>query len=226
MKANIAEDLLDLAYPIENLKLLPGNYNKGNVEAVAKSYKKFKQRKPISARRDLDGNEYVLAGNTQLLAARDVLGWTHIAVSWSDDLTDIEARAYAIADNRTSELAETDQEALVSMLKSVEEDFEAFDATGYDLADMQAIQEEIERQDADAVKQIEDAEEEDPDLPESNQVRDIGKPVIQYTIIFDNESQQQTWFSFLRWLKREYPESDTLCERLDEYLLGIVPEGS
>ena len=47
----IARDLESLAYPVDKLQLLPGNYNKGNVDGVAASYARFGQRKPIVARR-------------------------------------------------------------------------------------------------------------------------------------------------------------------------------
>ena len=71
----IAPDLQSLAQPIDTLHLLDGNPRRGNVDAVARSYERFGQRKPIVARRD----GTVIAGNHQLLAARSLgLSLIHI----------------------------------------------------------------------------------------------------------------------------------------------------
>jgi hypothetical protein len=76
----IVPDLTRLALPVDRLTPLPENPRQGDVEAVARSYATFGQRKPIVARREGDGG-IVTAGNQQLTAARR-LGWTHIAVVW------------------------------------------------------------------------------------------------------------------------------------------------
>ena len=59
-----------------------------SIEAVARSYEAFGQRKPIVARRlRRERNGFptgeVIAGNHQLQAAKS-LGWTHIAVVFTD----------------------------------------------------------------------------------------------------------------------------------------------
>jgi len=113
--ANIAPDLLPLAQPIDTLHEMPGNPRRGDIEAVARSYERFGQRKPIVARRD----GTVIAGNHQLKAARK-LGWDRIAVIYTDD-DDQTAKAYALADNRTSELGEIDPTALAEMISSVDD---------------------------------------------------------------------------------------------------------
>ena len=79
----IVPDLQGLAFPVEELTPLPGNPRQGDVQAVARSYSTFGQRKPIVARREGDGG-IVIAGNHQLAAARQ-LGWDEIAVVWVDD---------------------------------------------------------------------------------------------------------------------------------------------
>ncbi|MBK9178746.1 MAG: ParB N-terminal domain-containing protein [Acidimicrobiales bacterium] len=100
--AVIAPDLAELAAPTDTLLLLAGNPRRGDVDAVARSLATFGQRKPIVARRS---DRTVIAGNHTLLAARQ-LGWPAIAVVWVDD-DDVTARAYALADSRTSDLAAT-----------------------------------------------------------------------------------------------------------------------
>jgi hypothetical protein len=46
----------------------------------------------------------------------------------------------------------------------------------------------------------------------------LGDPVIAYNIVFDDESQQQAWYGFLKWLRTEYPDLDTLGARLARFI--------
>jgi site-specific DNA-methyltransferase (adenine-specific) len=109
----IAEPLRPLARPIGEFRPLPGNPRRGDVKAVARSLKRFGQRKPIVVRED----GTVTAGNHTLLAALD-LGWTELAaVGFEDD--DATAKAYALADNRTSALGSFDLGDLALMAAEV-----------------------------------------------------------------------------------------------------------
>jgi hypothetical protein len=99
----IAPDLRGLAVPIDQLRADPRNarqHGTRDLDALAESLRRYGQRKPIVARA---GSSVVLAGNGTLAAARR-LGWSHVAVTWFTG-TDAEARAFAIADNRTAELS-------------------------------------------------------------------------------------------------------------------------
>lgn len=46
---------------------------------------------------------------------------------------------------------------------------------------------------------------------------DPGPASLSYTIDFDSDRQRQLWFDFLEFLRREYPELDTVQERLAKY---------
>ena len=129
----IAPDLKPLARPIDDFHLLEGNPRRGDVQAVARSYERFGQRKPIVARRD----GTVIAGNHQLLAARS-LGWTEIAVVYVDD-DDLTASAYALADNRTADLGSYDTEALAELIAEVSVDLDLLLATGYTPDDLDEL---------------------------------------------------------------------------------------
>jgi site-specific DNA-methyltransferase (adenine-specific) len=108
IKKEIGEILLD-----------PSNvrtHDKANLDAITASLKRFGQQKPIV----LDSNGIVRAGNGTLVAAKN-LGWKDINVVVSD-LAASELTAYAIADNRTAELAEWDEAGLMEQLKSLDEE--------------------------------------------------------------------------------------------------------
>jgi hypothetical protein len=96
-----------------------------NIDAIAKSLERFGQRKPIVIR----GDGTIVAGNGTVEAAKQ-LGWTEIAcalVPWK--WTPEEVKAYALADNRTAELAEWDATFLAEQLLEL-------DAVGWDVSDL------------------------------------------------------------------------------------------
>jgi len=114
----IAEDLRGLALELGDLTQDPANarlHPERNMEALKASLHRFGQRKPVVVRRE---GMVVIAGNGTLEAARS-LGWTHIAAVIVEDDA-LTATGYAIADNRTAELAEWDTGALARLLESVQ----------------------------------------------------------------------------------------------------------
>ena len=112
MNQNIAEDLRPLARPIGSVKPDPNNarkHPKRSIDALCRALERFGQRKPIVVR---DG--VVIAGNGTLEAAAR-LDWSEIAcVEFVG--SEEEARAYAIADNRTAELSGWDKEVLATSI--------------------------------------------------------------------------------------------------------------
>ena len=117
--------------PIEKLTFDPQNARKHsaeNLSAIASSLKEFGQRKPIVV---TEGN-VIVAGNGTVEAAR-LVGLTVVDVvrvpkSWSGN----QVKAFALADNRTAELAEWDQEILVSQLMELEQADFAIEALGFE----------------------------------------------------------------------------------------------
>jgi hypothetical protein len=217
----IIEPLLPLAFPVAELEFLPGNARRGDVNAVAKSLKKFGQRKPIVARREEDGRNIVLAGNTTLKAAQS-LGWEYIAVVFTDD-DDQVAAAFAIADNRTHDLGTYDTAALAELLKKVADD-SLRDAAGYDLADTQEVFESVQTTRNSFVREVfDDGSSDVPEAPTKKREKAAQTAIIQFNIVFQDEDQQQTWYRFVRWLKNTV-EGDTLAERLTNFLNEIVGE--
>ena len=104
---------------IETLFNDPANVRKHdqrNIDAIKASLTRFGQQKPIV----VNGDGVVIAGNGTLAAAKD-LGWKDISTV-ETELDGVDATAYAIADNRTAELAIWDDDALAQTLASLQND--------------------------------------------------------------------------------------------------------
>ncbi len=115
----IAEDLRPLAVEIEQLQPDTKNarrHSEQNIRAIAASLREFGQLKPIVVNRT---TKTIEAGNGTLEAARQ-LGWTHLAAVWVDHDPHA-AIGFAIADNRTAELANWDDALLAELLAGVQE---------------------------------------------------------------------------------------------------------
>lgn len=119
MNAKINPSLESMCRSIESLKPDPANVRKHserNILAIAESLGQYGQQKPIVVK-----NNVVLAGNGTLEAAKR-LGWEKLAVT--EFSGDGKTRGYALADNRTAELAEWDFEALSNELGLFESQLE------------------------------------------------------------------------------------------------------
>lgn len=98
---------------LDKLKGDPKNvraHGERNIDSIKQSLTRYGQQKPVVVMED----GTVIAGNGMLAAAR-ALGWKNIAVVRTS-LSGLRATAYAIADNRTAELAEWDGPTLKSIL--------------------------------------------------------------------------------------------------------------
>jgi ParB-like chromosome segregation protein Spo0J len=109
---------------IENLRIAdltpdPQNarqHDDKNLKAIEGSLKEFGQRKPIV----ITEAGVIVAGNGTVEAAKR-LGWTHIETvkvpaDWSQD----QVKAFALADNRTAELATWSPQVLAAQLIELE----------------------------------------------------------------------------------------------------------
>lgn len=114
-------------------------HSKQNLAAIRLSYEQFGQMKPIVVAKD---GKTVLAGNGQLEVARE-MGLEKIAVVRADHLTPEMAQAYAIADNRTGDLAEWDYVQLSETLNSFQDDLKL--AAGFTRVDLHALQTKLEK---------------------------------------------------------------------------------
>lgn len=133
-------DLLPLLRPLSEFTRWPGNPRQGDVGAIAESFRRFGQQKPIVVQ---SSSGQVAAGN-HAVDAMGALRWTHGAGVMSD-LTDEDARAYLIADNRTAELGTYDETALGEMLKRLAQEGN-LRGTGYDGDDVDEFLKRLDRE--------------------------------------------------------------------------------
>ena len=98
---------------IDDIRPYPNNPrdNDQAVQAVAESIQKFGFRQPLV----LDEDGVIIVGETRLKAARK-LGLTVVPVHVAVGLTPAQKKAYRIADNKTAELADWNQDRLVQEL--------------------------------------------------------------------------------------------------------------
>jgi ParB-like chromosome segregation protein Spo0J len=104
-----------------------------NLEAIAASLKRFGQQKPIVITKD----GRILAGNGTYQAAVN-LGWKELQVAVAPENWDEDTEtAFAIADNRTAELATWDNPVLLDALTELPQDLVA--ATGFSSDNVDAL---------------------------------------------------------------------------------------
>ena len=119
---------------IKTDKLIPyvnnPRHNEDAVEKVMASIQEFGFKVPLV----IDKNNVVVTGHTRLKAAKR-LGIDEVPCVVADDLSDAQIKAFRIADNKVSEYAEWDEEALQVELEQLEElDFD-LDSLSIDFSD-------------------------------------------------------------------------------------------
>lgn len=179
----------------------PRTHSPEQVTEIAASIVAFGFNDPIA----VDGERGIVEGHGRLLAARQ-LGLAEVPVVELAHLTPTQRRAYMIAHNKLALKAGWDEGLLKEELEAIEEDGLETALTGFTDEELRAL--------------LRDDDAGDPDAP-----RGLGNAVISYTLVFDDQAQQDTWFRFIRWLKERYPEEDlTLAGRLAIHLPRAMAE--
>ncbi len=171
----------------DGLRPHPRNPRRGKVTEIMKSLERFGQTRPILT----NAAGTVVAGNHTMLAARE-LGWTHVAAVTEEFATETEELAYLLADNRTSDLGDYDQEELRNLLRA-EHETGRLEGTGYTEDDLHDLWEESDRQAADALEEVEGT-------------IGPGTPIVvrQIVLTIDDGEQYRTTINRLRVLTKEY----------------------
>jgi len=130
----------------------PRRHSAAQIEAIAKSIEAFGFNAPILI--DRYGN--IIAGHGRFEAGK-LLGLGEVPVICLDDLSDAEARAYMLADNKLTDRSSWDDQALSVHLKELSElalEF-SIEATGFELPEIDIrIQSLDEAHDADSADEF------------------------------------------------------------------------
>ncbi|KWW97372.1 Phage protein (plasmid) [Carbonactinospora thermoautotrophica] len=196
MSEKIHPHLDSLRVPLDSLTPYHRNPRRHDLDTIVDSLQTNGQYRPIVANHGTHTGRprEILAGNGTWAAAKQ-LGWREIAVTWVD-VDDVTAAKIVTVDNRASDLSTYDDAVLAELLDSLPD----LDGTGYTPEDLDQL-----------IANTLAAEE----MPRS---AGVGDPVVSYQIVFDNETQQATWYEYLRWLRREYPDLESIGERLQAHL--------
>lgn len=109
-------------------------HNENAIAKVAASIKEYGFRQPIV----VDEEMVIIAGHTRLQAAQS-LGLKKVPVHIADGLTPAQIKAYRLADNRTHEDAEWDEELLAIELGELGDLGFDLDLTGFDTVELEKL---------------------------------------------------------------------------------------
>ena len=159
---SLREEALQVEWvAIDRLFGSPSNprINEAGVDPVAASLRRFGWRQPIVAKPSGE----VIAGNTRLKGAHK-LGMAQVPVVWFRG-SDLDATAYAIADNRSHEYSTWDEPALAKLLQELRAE-DSLDGVGFESSDIDRLLAEIDAAGPNPV--VEDPGPEDPpEIPTS-----------------------------------------------------------
>lgn len=122
--------------PIEAVSRYENNprNNARAVEKVAASIHEYGWQQPIV----VDPQRIIIAGDTRYQAAQ-LLGVKTIPVVVAYDLSPEKARAYRLADNKTSEFATWDDQKLAAELQAIMDSIGTIEATGFSAGEYEAL---------------------------------------------------------------------------------------
>ena len=132
--------------PIGSIHLDPANVRRHperNLATIKASLARFGQQSPLV----VDAKSIVRKGNGTLAAALS-LGWDKIKIVRTG-LAGSEATAYSVADNRSSDLAENDDEALAETLRALQEEDFDIESIGFTDAEVDAMFADLAKSTAD-----------------------------------------------------------------------------
>lgn len=114
----------------------PRLHNEENLNAIAASLKEFGQRTPIVvwSKRNL-----VIKGCGTWQAAKDVLGWRKIDIVRADSLTEKQALAYAIADNKTTDMSEFDYDMVSEIVGDIAKSDVNIESLGFSTLELDVL---------------------------------------------------------------------------------------
>lgn len=179
--------------------------NEDSVEYVANSIKEFGFKIPIL----VDENNVIIAGHTRKKASLE-LGLETVPVIRVADLSDDQIKAFRLADNKVAEFSQWNDEMLNVEMELIGDSLEMqnFGFDNLEMLDIDQNYSEGFEDDEEAYESEEDDEAEEDEAPKERGYS------ITYEIAFANEEEQEQFYDYLGTLRREYPDADTISERI------------
>jgi hypothetical protein len=191
--------------PVSSLNPYENNartHSKTQIAQIAASIKEWGWTTPVL----VDEGGMIIAGHGRVLAAKS-LNIPEIPVMVARGWTVAQKRAYVLADNVLPMNAGWDDALLRVEIRGIEALNFDINKVGFDMEFMTKLFDEP----------ASEAE------PAERANRGLGEPIIQFNIVFDDEAQQEKWFSFVRSVKAMYPNEDTFGARLALYIDANMP---
>jgi ParB family transcriptional regulator, chromosome partitioning protein len=123
-----SNDLKIESVTLDSIKPDPQNvrvHPEENIQAIMRSLTANGQLKPIVVWRGI-----IIAGNGTYESAKR-LGWSHIQIVRCDGLDENQVKAYAIADNKTTDMSHFDFEMLASVMRDLQANNLDLSLTGF-----------------------------------------------------------------------------------------------
>jgi ParB family chromosome partitioning protein len=127
---------------VKQIKLYPGNARKGDIDDIASSIDENGFYTPLVVQKSTN---FILVGNHRYRAAVERLGYAELPVVYLD-VDDVRAKKIVLVDNKTSDDADYDKDALIALLESLDGDLEG---TGFDEDELAELLAEVEDGDDD-----------------------------------------------------------------------------
>jgi DNA modification methylase len=169
--------------------------NKGAIEHVAESIKRFGFASPIIARAE---DKTIIAGHTRYEAAKK-LGLDSVPVRYLD-LDPADSRLLALADNKIGEIAEWDEEKLEKVMQELLEEGLSLNGLGWNEDELSKIVDELKQEEIEEDEVPEPDEEEEPDS-KLGEVYELG----EHRLICGDSTLSETWEKLMQG------ESADLC---------------
>lgn len=192
-----ADALRPFLVPLESLEPFPGNPRRGDIPAIAASFGRFGQLKPVI----VDGGR-IVAGHHMVQAAA-AAGWTHIARLDHRFKDEDEQRAFLLADNRTGDLGTYDLGELEAQLQALAE-IDRLTGTGYTSDDLDGFLVELARL----------AQEETEEVSFKARRKSADAKEIVVLLSPDQFSQAETWIRIIQKEKGIDGTSEAVFEAL------------
>lgn len=172
--------------------------NKGAINHVAESIRRFGFASPIIARSE---DKVIIAGHTRFEAAKK-LGLDSVPVRYLD-LDPADSRLLALADNKIGEIAEWNEEKLEKVMQELLDEGLSLDGLGWSDEELEKIVEELKQEEIEEDEVPEADEEGEPDS-KLGEVYELG----EHRLICGDSTLPETWEKLMQGEKADMVFTD------------------